>query len=148
MLSLAYLKAGAIVAAVVGLFLAGYHLGGIKAKSTADTLHVAQLTALANAYQAQALERATKETAYSHEITTLQVDRAATPDLVVRLCPNAPRAALPGAAGGGRVLPAGAGILSPAAVPDPRAGAGPDIGAALFGLADAADLIVAKCRAQ
>jgi hypothetical protein len=142
---LLWVKVGAIVVAVVGLFLAGYHLGGLKGKAQAEAAHVVQLTALADAYQAQAIERQAKERAYDQELTTLHVERAATPDLVVRLCPDAPRAPVPAAREGGRLLPAGAGNLPPAAVPDPEGG-GADIGAALFALADRADEIVARCR--
>lgn len=133
------------IAAAVALFLFGFHQGGLSTKVAAEAAHVTQLNALAAAWQARELDHQTKETAYEKEVIGLQAGRVATPDLVVRLCPSTPAAAVPATGESGPQLPAATGVLPPQHIPDSE---GRDVGRPLFSLADYADQLVAKCRAD
>lgn len=135
---------GVGVVAAIGLFMFGYHQGGLSAKVTAEADHVTQLSALAQAWQARELDHQTKETAYEKEVIGLQAGRVASPNLVVRLCPSPP-SLVPAPGEGGQELPAATGVLSTIPVQNSQ---GRDVGDPLFSLADYADQLVAKCRSD
>jgi hypothetical protein len=130
---------------LLAVFFFGYHQGGLASKLAADNDHVKQVSALADQYQVLMVEKQTKEAAYEKEVISLQAGRDAAPNLFVRLCTSAPTAHLPTAAEDGHNVPPSGGVLPAQHQSD---SAGPDVGPALFALADYADQVVAKCRAQ
>jgi uncharacterized protein len=124
----------------------GYHQGGLAARLAANTEHAQQLYKLDQEYAARDAAAQKRDAAYEMEITQLGVQQLHIPDIAVRLCPSPPAAAaLPAAGSRGQVVPANAGVLPAVAVTNSP---GPDVGPALFSLADYADEIVAKCRSD
>lgn len=141
----AAVEAVTVVAAAIAVFMFGYHQGGLSARNEANTAHAAQLAKLNQEYAARDAAAQKKDAAYEMEITQLGVQQLHIPDVAVRLCPATPSAPMPSTHSAGQVVPAAAGVLPPQPV---GGGAGTDVGPALFSLADYADEIVAKCRAD
>lgn len=129
-----YVALGALLLGV-GLFVGGYHFGGLSAK--AETA-----TALAKAYQAQEKAHQAKEAAYEKEIDGLKTDSLSYPTVAVRLCPAV---TVPAPRQSGQVLPTSTGLGKENPIPVPPS-QGPDYGPSLFGLADEFDQVTAKCR--
>jgi hypothetical protein len=139
------IEAKAIVVAVVALLLlgGGFYLGYRWDQSKYLNLEAANAKSLALAYQAQMTAYQAKEAAYEKEINQLQTTTLTEfPTVPVRLCPSP---SMPSAAKAGPVVSAAAGVVPPDPKPVPSS-PGQDIGQELFGLADAADKVVAKCR--
>ena len=139
------LQAGLILAAVLALFAGGYYVGNLRGRAQLEALQASQFQALADAYQKQRAVQAAAQAALERENAELTADRLAYPNVDVRVC-RIQTANVPAAPATGHGVPAGTGALpqNPARDPDP----GADVGPALFDLADQADAIVAKCRAQ
>jgi hypothetical protein len=137
------IKAILIGIAVLILFGAGFYLGGLREKSKYEGLEATNAESLAKAYQAQIADTAAKVAAYEKEIDTLKTTTLTQfPTVPVRLCPN-PR--LPPSPKAGPVVSASTGVGTTDVKPV-SSGPGPDYGSVLFGLADAFDQVVAKCR--
>ena len=137
------IKAILIGIAVLILFGAGFYLGGLREKSKYEGLEATNAESLAKAYQAQIADTAAKVAAYEKEIDTLKTTVLTQfPTVPVRLCPS-PRLSSPAKAG--PIVSASTGVGTTDVKPV-SSGAGSDLGPELFGLADAFDEVVAKCR--
>lgn len=134
----------AVAAAVLFIACAfSYHEGGLRSAKALSDYRATNAINLAKALKTQADEQAEREMAYAKELDQLKTDALTYPTVAVRLCPL-PNSVVPGPSPG-HVLPAAGGVLPPVVVQDR---APPDLGPALFSLADEADSIVAKCRAE
>lgn len=128
----------------LGLVLKGWHddsqaLPGVKAERDAARAETAQVRA---DLTAEAFRLAKVNEGLSDENEILRRQRESVPVRSVRLCPAARPAeqANPAAPSGGDAAATGSGVLSP------EAGPGPDIGPALFALADEADELLRRYR--
>lgn len=146
-----YVKLGAIGAAALTLFGAGFYFGSLsgrldaaKAKTAAEAAHAAQLGALATAWQERELQTQAQDDRHDRETALLRDLRAGPlPGVALRVCPPTPGPVL--SAGGNE----GAGPPAAGSLPSGNGGVSQgsgDIRPGLLAIADEADDLLSAFR--
>jgi inorganic triphosphatase YgiF len=132
--ALAYLKWGGIAGLALALFVAGYHLGGNSAKTAAEALHAAQLSAVATVYQNQVLATQASEAQLQKVENAYDAVKDAPDPVTAGLATRVLLRACP--ASGGDV-PQAAALAGRAAASTAESGGDPGLGGKLQAVLDA-----------
>lgn len=138
------------LALAAAIFGAGWHYGGRSAEDDLERFKVAQAQATSAAVSQMAADIADRDKKLANQeresakaIADLQLEQAARPPRVVRVCPDSRAGAVSGLSGA-----AGVDAADERGEAGLRSGTGSDIGPGLSALAKRANVVLAKCLNQ